>query len=325
MADRPQLNPYNPAEPFIKAKLEGHFIDRLLNTMEDFHVPFTQALKYFHNEPEGTAGHFLSLLLDDIIPFKYTTEHGGDWKDYAEEALMLATPAHTRTKAGRLEVDRKRTAEINKKLEELAKKDPNSLNGLYTANKPLEFSTYETLRQMKEHPEVYGLGEMFNVWDDIIVSDTKSGSPQYSMDKKPFPTHTYSRGSWADDKPRLPHQDPEYIAYRYDPERLHTSYDDRGVENYNFTAGELDSYDKPSIRDLYLDDYNGSPYNSWSTYSNDLSNKGISAGTHSKLMALGREYERTVLDETMPYQDKLRKLNELRNEMEVLETLDNLD
>ena len=58
MADNPQLNQYNPAEPFIKMKLEGHFIDRLLNTMEDSHVPAARALKYLHNEPEGTAGHF---------------------------------------------------------------------------------------------------------------------------------------------------------------------------------------------------------------------------------------------------------------------------
>lgn len=109
MADRPQLNPYNPSEPFIKAKLEGHFIDRLLNTMEDFHVPFTQALKYFHNEPEGTAGHFLSLLLDDIIPFKYTIQNDGDWSDYAKEAVMLAAPMKGKRE---YKVDPKRTAEF---------------------------------------------------------------------------------------------------------------------------------------------------------------------------------------------------------------------
>lgn len=329
MADRPQLNPYNPTEPFIKAKLEGHFIDRLLNAMVETGVPTATALKYFHDEPEGNAGHFLSLLLDDFIPFKYTAQHDGDWKDYAKEAIMLAMPTHTRTKQGRLEVDTKRTAEINKKFEELAKNDPNSLIRLYKDNKPMSFDSYSTLRQMNKYPDTYPLkaelADLYNVWDDVIVSDTRSGSPKYSKVKEPFPTHTYSRNSWTDDKPKLPHQDPEYIADRYQPERLATSYDDRGVNNYNFTAGELDSYDKPTIRDLYRKDYPDNPYGNFGQYDYSLRNKGISGEAYNKLMELGREYEWTVMDETIPYQDKLRKLSEIKNEMEVLETLENLE
>lgn len=320
MSDIPEFKPYNPAEPFIKMKLEGSIADRLA----DAGIPAVRALKYFHDNPEGPASTFFSLLADDFVPFKYTVENDGDWSDYARDALMLALPTHARTKQGRLMVDKKRTAEINEKLKEAAKQD--DINKLYMNNRPMSFDSYETLRQMKDSPNHYGISDdLFNVWDDIIVSDKTSGKPLYSMERNPFPTHVYSRNTWADDKPRFPHEDPEYIATRYEPERLHTAYDSRDVTNYNFTAGELDSYDKPTIRDLYRKDYPDNPYGNFGQYDYSLRNKGISGEVYNKLMELGREYEWTVMDETIPYQDKLRKLSEIKNEMEVLETLENLE
>lgn len=305
-------------------------LPELIDRLQEAGIPFTTALKYFHENPEGPASETLNLATDETVPFKWQLRTGNATPaSLAEEAIMLAMPGHTRTKQGRLEVDTKRTAEINKKFEELAKNDPNSLIRLYKDNKPMSFDSYSTLRQMNKYPDTYPLkaelADLFNVWDDVIVSDTRSGSPKYSKVKEPFPTHTYSRNSWTDDKPKLPHQDPEYIADRYQPERLATSYDDRGVNNYNFTAGELDSYDKPTIRDLYLKDYSDRPYNNFGQYDYSLRNKGISGEAYNKLMELGREYERTVMDETIPYQDKLRKLSEIKNEMEVLETLENLE
>lgn len=320
------MEPYNPNKPFIQMKLDGSLLDRMVEAG----IPFTTALKYFHENPEGPASETLNLATDETVPFKWQLRTGNATPaSLAEEAIMLAMPGHTRTKQGRLEVDKKRTSEINKKFEELAKQDPNSLIRLYTDNKPMSFDNYETLRYINKYADTYPLkaelADLFNVWDDVIVSDTRSGSPKYSKVKEPFPTHTYSRNTWADDKPKLPHQDPEYIADRYQPERLATSYDDRGVNNYNFTAGELDSYDKPTIRDLYRKDYPYNPYGNSGQYDYSLRNKGISGEAYNKLMELGREYERTVMDETIPYQDKLRKLSEIKNEMEVLETLENLE
>lgn len=325
------MEPYNKNKPTVSWKGTPTNLTELIDRLNEAGIPFTTALKYFANNPEGNALETLNLATDEAVPFKWQLRTGNATPEsLAEEAIMLAMPGHTRTKQGRLEVDKKRTAEINKKFEELAKNDPNSLIRLYKDNKPMSFDSYNTLRQMKSYPDNYGLkselADLFDVWDDVIVSDTKSGSPKYSKVKEPFPTHTYSRGIWSDDKPRMPHEDPEYIAARYEPERLATSYDDNGVNNYNFTAGELDSYDKPSIRDLYLKDYPNRPYNSYGQYDYSLRNKGISSGeAYDKLMELGREYERTVMDEAMPYQDKLRKLSEIKNEMEVLETLENLE
>lgn len=324
------MEPYNKNKPTVSWKGLPIDLPELIDRLHEAGIPFTTALKYFHENPEGPASETLNLATDETVPFKWQLRTGNaSPASLAEEAIMLAMPGHTRTKQGRLEVDTKRTAEINKKFEELAKNDPNSLIRLYKDNKPMSFDSYNTLRQMNKYPDTYPLkaelADLFNVWDDVIVSDTRTGSPKYSKVKEPFPTHTYSRNSWTDDKPKLPHQDPEYIADRYQPERLATSYDDRGVNNYNFTAGELDSYDKPTIRDLYRKDYPGNPYGNFGQYDYSLRNKGISGEAYNKLMELGREYERTVMDETIPYQDKLRKLSEIKNEMEVLETLENLE
>lgn len=324
------MEPYNKNKPTVSWKGLPIDLPELIDRLHEAGIPFTTALKYFHENPEGPASETLNLATDETVPFKWQLRTGNaSPASLAEEAIMLAMPGHTRTKQGRLEVDTKRTAEINKKFEELAKNDPNSLIRLYKDNKPMSFDSYSTLRQMNKYPDTYPLkaelADLFNVWDDVIVSDTRTGSPKYSKVKEPFPTHTYSRNSWTDDKPKLPHQDPEYIADRYQPERLATSYDDRGVNNYNFTAGELDSYDKPTIRDLYRKDYPGNPYGNFGQYDYSLRNKGISGEAYNKLMELGREYERTVMDETIPYQDKLRKLSEIKNEMEVLETLENLE
>lgn len=319
------MEPYNPNKPFISMKLDGSLLDRMVEAG----IPFSRALQYFRDNPEGSALETLKTAAEDVVPFYGNYRNGGDLSDYAKEAIMLAMPTHTRTKAGRLEVDKKRTAEINKKFKELAEKDPNSLIRLYKDNKPMSFDSYYTLRQMKSQPNNYGLSaelaDLFDVWNDVIVSDTKSGTPKYSKVKQPFPTETYSKGIWEEDKPKLPHQDPEYIAARYEPSNLRTKYNDHGVENYNFTAGELDSYDKPNIRDLYKKDYPGNPYGNWGQYDYSIRNNVKSPETYNKLMDLGREYERTMLDETMPYQDKLRKLSEIKNEMDVLETLENLE
>lgn len=139
MADRPQLNSYNPAEPFIKAKLEGHFIDRLLNAMVETGVPTARALKYFHDEPEGNAGHFLSLLLDDFIPFKYTAQHDGDWKDYAKEAIMLAMPTRANKSIERRtyypQDTRKRPIELSERAIEI---DPEISDAQHSINELME-------------------------------------------------------------------------------------------------------------------------------------------------------------------------------------------
>lgn len=163
MADRPQLNSYNPAEPFIKAKLEGHFIDRLLNAMVETGVPTARALKYFHDEPEGNAGHFLSLLLDDFIPFKYTAQHGGDWKDYAKEAVLIGMPM--KSNPSKLKVNKELTNSVNasllreaeqeaatnpgiaERLRELAREEPisyNSENAYAVANLNHDLHTHRS-------------------------------------------------------------------------------------------------------------------------------------------------------------------------------------
>lgn len=89
MSDIPEFKPYNPAEPFIKMKLEGSILDKLAEAG----IPAMRALKYFHENPEGKATTFFSMLADDFVPFKYQIQSGeATPSSLAKEAILMAMP-----------------------------------------------------------------------------------------------------------------------------------------------------------------------------------------------------------------------------------------
>lgn len=291
MADRPQLNPYNPAEPFIKMKLEGHFIDRLLNTMEDFHVPFTQALKYFHNEPEGNAGHFLSLLLDDFVPFKYTTEHGGDWKDYAKEALMLAAPAPKGSR--HIVPDLAESNKFNARLKQIAAAERN--NGqTYVAdklddwsNRNLTLDDYQTFENWNNPyfydnvPSLVNDKYINSKLNDVVLTEGDMNNPILDRETAGFVVnkdHTPMRSShdFVDNgtsgleydyvaKPHIIKTIEAYEKQGYGIDKMaqdlvnYYTYDKYPVDmmakpsNYAFTVGDLEMSRIPGKSDLITD------------------------------------------------------------------------
>ena len=82
------MEPYNPNKPFIQMKLEGGLLDRMV----EMGIPFTRALQYIRNNPEGPARETLKMIAEDVVPFYYNYRHGGDLSDYAKEAVMLGIP-----------------------------------------------------------------------------------------------------------------------------------------------------------------------------------------------------------------------------------------
>lgn len=86
------MEPYNPNKPFISMKLDGSLLDRMVEAG----IPLTRALQYFRDNPEGSAFETLKTAAEDIVPFYGNYRHGGDWKDYAKEAVLLGSPMKVR-------------------------------------------------------------------------------------------------------------------------------------------------------------------------------------------------------------------------------------
>lgn len=82
------MEPYNPNEPFIKLKLNGSLLDRMVEAG----IPFARALQYFHNNPEGSALETLKLAAEDVVPFYGNYRNGGSPIDYLTEAALMFSP-----------------------------------------------------------------------------------------------------------------------------------------------------------------------------------------------------------------------------------------
>ena len=177
------MKPYNPAEPFIKMKLEGSIADRLA----DAGIPAVRALKYFHDNPEGPASTFFSLLADDFVPFKYTVENDGDWSDYARDALMLALPSSKGSR--RIVSDLPETNLINTRLKQIAAAERN--NGqTYVADKLDDWSnrnltlddyqTFERWTNPKHYDNVPSLANdnyISSKLNDVVLTEGDINNP----------------------------------------------------------------------------------------------------------------------------------------------------
>lgn len=82
------MEPYNKKEPFIKMKLNGSLLDRLVEAG----IPLTRALQYFRDNPEGPASETAKLVAEETVPFYYNYRNNGDLSDYAKEAALMFAP-----------------------------------------------------------------------------------------------------------------------------------------------------------------------------------------------------------------------------------------
>lgn len=78
MADKPFIR-IDPDHDTMKALVEAG-------------IPFSRALKYFRDNPEGTASEFFKLAAEDVIPFYGNYRNGGNWKDAVQEAILMFAP-----------------------------------------------------------------------------------------------------------------------------------------------------------------------------------------------------------------------------------------
>ena len=82
------MEPYNPNKPFISMKLDGSLLDRMVEAG----IPFSRALQYFRDNPEGSALETLKTAAEDVVPFYGNYRNGGSPIDYLTEAALMFTP-----------------------------------------------------------------------------------------------------------------------------------------------------------------------------------------------------------------------------------------
>jgi hypothetical protein len=89
------MEPYNPNKPWLSVNLPSR---EELIAMAMGLIPGGRALKYYHDNPEGSATEFADLLAEDIVP-EYRnlikpalTGEDIDWEDAAKEAAIFGIP-----------------------------------------------------------------------------------------------------------------------------------------------------------------------------------------------------------------------------------------
>lgn len=83
------MEPYREDKPWIRFNPDA-MKQSILETI--LSIPGARAIKYYHDNPEGSATETLALLAEDLVPFYGNYRNDGDWSDYAKEAAMLGVP-----------------------------------------------------------------------------------------------------------------------------------------------------------------------------------------------------------------------------------------
>lgn len=88
------MEPYNPNRPTVSWKEAPKDKSELLDRLQEAGVPFTAALKYFYDNPEGPASETLNLATDETVPFKWQLRTGeATPASLAEEAALMFSPS----------------------------------------------------------------------------------------------------------------------------------------------------------------------------------------------------------------------------------------
>lgn len=87
------MEPYNKNKPTVSWKEAPKDKSELLDRLQEAGVPFTAALKYFYDNPEGPASETLNIATDETVPFKWQVRTGNATPaSLAEEALLWFVP-----------------------------------------------------------------------------------------------------------------------------------------------------------------------------------------------------------------------------------------
>lgn len=171
-------------------KLDGSLLDKMVEAG----IPFTRALQYFRDNPEGPASETLNIATDEAVPFKYQIRSGqATPASLAEEALLIAAPGPK--KSGKYAIDEVATKRVNDWISNEISKEP-KVAGNYTADGipvmngyPMDSRGYRLSQLVKDKPqyttmylddlpEVAEIRNNFpNEYSNIIVEEPARYSP----------------------------------------------------------------------------------------------------------------------------------------------------
>lgn len=286
-----------------------------------------------------SVGEYIRDLGYSVVPFygaydNAISDRPQDWKTNALEAVLIGLPM--KGKYGKYEVDVPKTKAMNEKLlnkanELKAQGDyyfPSSLERL-AKEEPMSYDTYRDLRGNFDYYK-----PLDEEWRNIIISDaTEPKVTRYSTDI--MPEHKlYSNTSFGAINPstartlNLPMQYPtgydvDFLTKRYNDKNVRTYLPEPGFKDYSFTAGEFEDAlrERSNAARLYRDDFD-SPYAYMGQYDYKVRGlKGLDQEQRQALMERAREYEQVLLDQTLDEATKRARLNALKQEIDLLETI----
>lgn len=156
------MEPYNPNKPFVQMKLEGNLLDRLAEAG----IPLSRALKYFRDNPEGSAGETFRLAVEDADPtgFYSTYRNNGGALDYLSDAALWLTPLKGPRRMVRKYPDgsfnnldigtwnAQKEAQLNRIKHELYKRDPMANVPSIESEINSKLSNIEAYRNIADNP-----------------------------------------------------------------------------------------------------------------------------------------------------------------------------
>lgn len=341
------MEPYRPNEPFIKLKLDGSLLDRMV----EYGIPFTRAIQYFRDNPEGSALETLKLAAEDVVPFYGNYRNNGDLSDYAKEAVMLGVPVKAPGQRGlirvperKINVDPERTAIANQQLHTFADRirDVMPEQAAYAE----EIANAVGPVPWNDHAPV-----MFDDLDlakDVVFGNTDNYKGIVNNEIRPGEVNWGPARSMPDARhisdamvhgytntPRLfikslkdayvnaggtPETFSKGLAEFYSPE----PYSNRPVstarrivesgEPYNFTLRELEQIPRDRVvNELVQRDVGFGSTPTFDSYFNRLTE--INPEAAERVGILIRDYKRVLSDRQMSIEDKVPLLDEIENNL----------
>lgn len=237
------MEPYKPNEPFIKMKLNGSLLDRMV----EYGIPLTRAIQYFRDNPEGSALETLKLAAEDVVPFYGNYRNNGDWSDYAKEAVLIGLPIKGVRGAAR-QIDKAATEQYNNILANNIRRQAPSWKQedflKLTEERPVQPGKFDELK-MYDVDVPYDQGNIVYASPEGVAGRVEPLEAQTAREltfNYPFMDNVTSNTGWA--IPRSSLADKQYSP---------SEYLNKWQENYSTRDPEISNFDK-GIAKIYSTD-----------------------------------------------------------------------
>lgn len=235
------MEPYRPNEPFIKMKLNGSLLDRMVEAG----IPLTRAIQYFRDNPEGSVTETLKLAAEDVVPFYGNYRNNGSATDFLKEAVLIGLPVKGVRGAAR-QIDKAATEQYNKYLANNIRKQAPAWKQedllKVTEERPIRPGEFDNLRSWQvdaPYPNkdniVYASPEGVRGRAEPLEAQTVS---ELRFDY-PFMDEVTSNTGWAIPRNSLANK-------QYSP----TEYLNKWQENYRERNPDISNFDK-GVANIY--------------------------------------------------------------------------